>query len=403
MSTVHTPHPLPAFDALPSWRERLAARIDRWTTSPGLYHWALSWPLSRWVVRRRSARLFELMAGFVHTQVLLACVRLRLLETVLEAPRTVDELAAQTGLPRTGLQRLLDSAVSMRLMERRSGERYGLGALGAPVAAHEGIRDMVEHNATLYDDMRDPLALLRDPGQAGMHTYWPYTPDQAPASAAPPDSFGRYSALMATSQRFVIEELLTAYPFADHQRVLDVGGGMGGWVTALAQRHPHLKCDLFDLPPVAALARDHLQRQGLGGRITTHGGSFTTDPLPAGADLVTLVRVAHDHADETVLQLLRAIHDSLPLAGALVLAEPMAHTDGQSPIDPYFHFYLMAMGSGRLRTPRELATLMETAGFTHIELAPNPMPLHAQILVGRKSRKQPALTTSPGHTVPDPS
>ena len=46
------------------------------------------------------------------------------------------------------------------------------------------------------------------------------------------------------------------------------------------------------------------------------------------------------------------------------------------------------MGSGQLRTPQALMALMETAGFTHIEMAPNPMPLHAQILVGRKSRAQ---------------
>ncbi len=396
MNTLRTTHPLPAFEARSSWRERLAAGIDRWTTSPGLYRWALSWPLSRWLVRRRSAQLFELMAGFVHTQVLLGCVRLRLLETVLEAPRTLDELVAQTGLPRAGLQRLLDSAVAMRLMDRRSGDRYGLGALGAPVAAHVGIRDMVEHNATLYDDLRDPLALLRDPGQAGMHTYWPYTPDQTSPAAPAPDSFSRYSALMATSQRFVIEELLTAYPFGDHRRVLDVGGGMGGWVSALAQRHPHLHCDLFDLPPVAALARESVQRQGLGERITTHGGSFTADPLPTGADLVTLVRVAHDHADDTVLTVLRAIHGALPLGGTLLLAEPMAQSEGQSPSDPYFHFYLMAMGSGQLRTPQALAALMESAGFTHIELAPNAMPLHAQILVGRKSR---CLPSSQGENV----
>ena len=167
---------------------------------------------------------------------------------------------------------------------------------------------------------------------------------------------------------------------------------MGGWVSALASRHPHLRCDLFDLPPVAALAQAHVHSQGLGGRITVHGGSFTADPLPTGADLVTLVRVAHDHADDTVLTVLRAIHTALPLGGTLLLAEPMAQSEGQSPSDPYFHFYLMAMGSGQLRTPQALMALMETAGFTHIEMAPNPMPLHAQILVGRKSR---ALSPDP--------
>jgi demethylspheroidene O-methyltransferase len=390
MSTLPSAHPAPVFEPTPSWRDRLGERVDQWMTSPALYAWALGNPLTRWMVRRRSTQLFEVMAGFVHSQVLLACVRLRLLETLRQAPRTLEELATSTQVPPAGLQRLLDSAVSMRLLALRSGGRYGLGSLGAPVAAHAGIRDMVEHNATLYEDLRDPLALLREPAQAGMHAYWPYT--DHPASAAPQrpvpaDQYARYSALMATSQRFVIDELLAAYPFAEHRCVLDVGGGMGGWVAALAQAQPHLKLQLFDLPPVAALAKERLQGEGLAARITTHGGSFTQDPLPTGADLVTLVRVAHDHDDATVLALLRAILAALPLGGSLLLAEPMAQAEGQSSsTDPYFHFYLMAMGSGRLRTPQALVGLMTQAGFTHVEPVPNPMPMHAQLLVGRKSQ-----------------
>jgi len=194
MDAVHSPSSMPLAVTPGGWRERLAARIDRWSTSPALHRWAMGSVMTRWLVRRRSARLFACMAGFVHTQVLLACVRLHLLETLAESPRTLDELAALTGLQAASLQRLLDSAVAMGLMNRRSCGRYGLGALGAPVAAHAGIREMVEHNATLYDDLRDPLALLRDPNQAQMHTYWPYTPHQ-PRDGAPAETFSRYSAL----------------------------------------------------------------------------------------------------------------------------------------------------------------------------------------------------------------
>ncbi|MEI7786952.1 MAG: hypothetical protein WCK08_21395, partial [Betaproteobacteria bacterium] len=56
------------------WRERWLARMDRWLSSPDLYRWALLNPLGRWIMRRRAQQLFDLMAGFVHSQVLLACV-----------------------------------------------------------------------------------------------------------------------------------------------------------------------------------------------------------------------------------------------------------------------------------------------------------------------------------------
>ena len=60
----------------------------------------------------------------------------------------------------------------------------------------------------------------------------------------------------------------------------------------------------------------------------------------------------------------------------------------------------MAMGSGRLRTPAELTALMADAGFTHIERVPNPMPLHAQLLLGRKSRGDGrGLPADPGNSV----
>lgn len=367
------------------WRLWLDQRVDQWMTSPSFYRWAIGNPITRFITRRRAAQLFELMAGFVHSQVLLACVRLRVFELVREQPRTLDELAQACQMKAPALQRLLHSAVSVKLLESRGEQLYGLGPLGAPVAADPGLRLMIEHNAVLYDDMRDPLALLRDQIQPHMQAYWPYmNGDETHGWEA--EKVARYSELMATSQRFVIEELLASYDFAAHQRMLDVGGGQGGWVGTLAQKVPQLQLMLFDLPPVAALAQARMHQLGVADRVTVHGGSFISDPLPSGADLVTLVRVAHDHPDAVVKGLLTAIYNSLPRGGRLLLAEPMAQPQGSAPLgDAYFHFYLLAMGSGRLRTAQELRQLMLDAGFDAVEQVPNPMPLHTSLLLGQKN------------------
>jgi len=403
MKTLDLASPPQAHGRTLPWSDRIGALMDRWLTSDALYRWSVSNPLTRWITRRRARQVFDLMAGFVYSQVLLACVRLRILEAVAQQPRSLDELAQWTHLPPAGLQRLLQSALALGLLNLRSQGRYGLGPLGAPVAGHAGIRAMIEHHAVLYQDMQDPVAMLQGPGQPGaMAQYWPYTLDESAQAAqatqaaqAQAEKYARYSNLMSASQPFVVDEILASYRFDAHRCVLDVGGGQGTFMSRLALHATHLQVKLFDLPEVAALARANFARQGLQSRSEALPGSFLKDPLPQGADLVTLIRVAHDHPDADVRTLLAAIYQALPPGGTLLLSEPMAQEQGETPQgDAYFHFYLLAMGAGRLRTPRELMTMMAEAGFAHLEVVPNPMPLQTQILIGRKYQGLPSKSAS---------
>ena len=57
-------------------------------------------------VEVRRFDLFDLCAGFVYSQILLACVRLHLFEILAEGPLTVATLAGRTGLPVEGMQQL---------------------------------------------------------------------------------------------------------------------------------------------------------------------------------------------------------------------------------------------------------------------------------------------------------
>jgi len=383
-----------SLQAANTWHDRMLAWLERLYASPRLYSFSLTNPFTRWVTRRRTQKLFDLMAGFVHTQVMLGCIRLDLFKMLHQAPADLQQIAARVNMPAPVLQRLLLSAVSLGLLECRSQSRFGLGPLGVPLATHDGIAAMIEHNHLLYADMQDPVGFLNNAWQGDMAAYWPYAHDAQAATRAAQDKFSRYSDLMAASQGFVVEEILSSYFFDEHQCVLDVGAGKGRFSCDMAAHAPHLKVKLFDLPPVLELAKNNVQQRGMSERMSFYPGSFLHDELPQGADLVTLVRVAHDHPDDVVKQLLQKIHAALPLGGVLLLAEPMAQTmsasqSGSAQADAYFHFYLLAMGAGRLRTPEELMRLMAEAGFGQIEHLPNAMPIHAQLIVARKSKYLP--------------
>ncbi|WP_420134308.1 methyltransferase [Rhodopseudomonas sp.] len=368
-----------------SLRDRLLGWRDAILSSARFQRFAAVFPLTRGVARRRAGAMFDIVAGFVYSQILLACVQLRLFELLRERPASAGELAQRLSLPPESMQLLLDAATALKLVQPRSGGRYGLGQLGAELCGNPGVRALVEHHAMLYRDLADPLAMLRGPRGGGeLAAYWAYVRGEG-AAELPADQVLPYTALMAASQPMIAREVLHVMSFKQHRCLLDVGGGDGSFLSAVAEQTPGLRVMLFDLPAVAAKAAERFQANGLAGRATAIGGSFRDDPLPEGADIVSLVRIIHDHDDDVVTTLLRAVHKALPVGGELLIAEPLAGPPGrESSTDAYFAFYLRAMGTGQGRTFARLTELLEAAGFGDIRLHAVPMPMVASVITAIK-------------------
>jgi len=375
-----------------TWFDRSRALRDALLTSPRFQRWATALPLTRPIARRRARALFDICAGFVYSQVLLACVRLEVFSLLAEGPKPLAELAARMDLPEAAARRLLDAAASLRLTERRGKDRYGLGDLGAALLGNSGILEMVEHHALLYADLEDPVALLRSEagGAAGrdgkgtrLAAYWAYAREDRPSDLKG-ERIADYTRLMGASQPMVAQQVLATYRLGRHRRLLDVGGGDGSFLAAVAAEVPKLELMLFDLPPVAERAAARFAAEGLSDRASVQGGDFLQDPLPQGADIISLVRIVHDHDDAAVLTLLRAVRRALPPDGRLLIAEPMAATPGAEPVgEAYFGFYLLAMGSGRARSPAELEGLLRASGFEKPKFLRSPAPLVASVMIAR--------------------
>lgn len=319
-------------------------------------------------------------------------MQLRLFEMLEEGPQSLPVLAGRLALAEDAARCLLEAGVALRLVSRlrgRDGEdRFMLGPLGAAMTGNPGIAAMVAHHAMLYADLRDPVALLRGdlPGTA-LRDYWAYAGAERPA-ALDEGAVAAYSSLMAQSQPMIAEQVIAAYPLDRHRCLLDLGGGEGAFLQAVAAAAPALDLLLFDLPAVADRAERRFDAIGLGRRVVCHGGDLFRDPLPTGADIISLVRVIHDHDDDSALAILRAARHALPGDGVLLLAEPMAGTPGAEPAGAaYFGFYLRSMGRGRPRSAAELQALVAAAGFGTSRLAATSNPLLARVLVAQVSAR----------------
>jgi len=381
------------------FRSRWLRQRDRLLMSAGFQRWAARFPLTRFVARLRARQTFDLVSGFVYTQVLLACVQCRLFDHLAAGPVATERLAELTDLPPQGLRTLLRAGCALRLVEHRGAGCYGLGALGAPLLANPGLLALIRHNALLYADMRDPLQLLREGGgDTELGRYWAYATAAEPA-ALETDTVARYSDLMALSQAAVAAEVIDSYDFSEHAALLDVGGGDGAFCAAVAGRWPRLTFTVADLPAVAARADQRFAAADFLAVGRGIGVDFLRDPLPEGADIATLVRVVHDHNDDDVITLFKSIRQALAPGGVLLIAEQLAGTPGAATVgDVYFGFYLLAMGRGRPRTVAEIGELLAAAGFAAPRELQTAQPVQVRVLIARPlpPAEQNAARPDPG-------
>jgi demethylspheroidene O-methyltransferase len=379
------------------WREIWWQQRDRWLADPGLRDRASRFALARPLARQQAGALFDLMAGFVYSQVLAACVELRLFERLAAGRLDPQTLAAEARMPLLAASRLLEAAAALDLVQRHGlparaddklatdpGAEYGLGRLGAILVGNEALNALVRHHGALYQDLADPVALLRAPrGSARLARYWAYAAAREPGALGA-DEVATYSRVMTSSQALIAQQVLDAYPVRRHRCVLDVGGGEGAFLAAALRTAPATSGQLFDLPPVAESAARRLAEQGLADRVTCHGGDFKRMRLPGGADLVTLVRVLYDHDDAPALRLLRAVREVLPAGGTVLVAEPMAQARGARRMGAaYFGIYLLAMGSGRVRSAAEHKAMLREAGFEAPRERRTALPLLSGLVTAR--------------------
>ena len=300
-----------------------------------------------------------------------------------------ERLGREAGLSEAGAAHLFAAAEALELLEYRDGGEIGLGKRGATLIDNPGVLAMIRHHAMLYEDLSDPVALFRgERKDTRMADLWAYASSDSP-ERMDTGAVNEYSELMAVSQAMVAEQILGAVTLRRYTSLLDIGGGSGAFAIAAASRWPRLDVAVADLPPVADIARARVRSAGLDSRIDVFGADATRDPLPDGFDVVSFVRVLHDHDDDVVRKLLKAARRSVKPGGTLVIAEPMA---GQGRagrlVSAYFNVYLLAMGSGRPRTPRELAGFLREAGFRRVRRRRTDVPMITEVLLATAADTQ---------------
>jgi len=174
--------------------------------------------------------------------------------------------------------------------------------------------------------------------------------------------------------------LAEKFDFSKYGTHCDIGGATGQLSIIVANRHPHMKCTTFDLPPVEPIATRTIEAAGLSDRVQAATGDFFVDPLPQ-ADVITMGMILHDWNLERKKQLVKAAYDALPEGGAFIVIENIiddARRENAFGLLMSLNM-VIELGDGFDFTGADLASWCTEAGFRRFEVLPLTGPTSAGI------------------------
>jgi hypothetical protein len=172
--------------------------------------------------------------------------------------------------------------------------------------------------------------------------------------------------------------LAESYDFAlalgDAPRVVDVGGGLGSFLSEILARVPGARGTLYESPHVLERARAR-RAPDADARMSFEAGDFF-EHIPPGADAYILKRILHDWDDHRCRIILQRIADVMAPDGRVLVAETVVPTGDDDHFSKWLDLNMMVATGGLERTEAEFAALFESAGLSLIHAHPSPTPLY---------------------------
>lgn len=279
-------------------------------------------------------------------------IRTGLLETLLHAPATAAELAAQLGLDQRATHLVLDLLVTQQLA-LRDGDRYAAGpTLLAGVNRPGGPQLELALWAHLETFVRTgaPFVAMDQAPAERERVYRTLTADLG-------TMFAQHARALA--------ERLAVQP----RSVLDVGCGSGVWGLAVAERAAQARVTGLDLPAVLETFEARATQLGLEGRTSTIPGDMHDVAIPAAAfDLAIIANVVRLEPPERAARLVQRIAGAVVPGGNLVIVDALGDgtPEGATALATYALHLGLRTQSGRVHTATTISEWLAHAGLSDV-------------------------------------
>ncbi len=308
-------------------------------------------------------RLLKMVTGYWVSQSICLAAKLGLADLVADGPRTADEMAASTGTQPRALYRLLRALASVGVFAEDGEGRFAQTEMSAclrtgPTTQRAfAMMNGDEHYrawADLEFSVRTGLPAFDKAYGMGVFDYLSAHPEQAKI----------FDLAMVGVHGDESGAIADVYDFGGIGTLVDVGGGNGTLLSAIAAKWPNVRGVLYDLPHVVERARRNLPAN-----CTAVGGNFF-ESVPAGGDAYLMRHIIHDWDEARCLTILGNVRKVIPANGRLLVAEGVVAAGNGPGFTKLLDLNMLVLPGGEERTEAEYAALFAKAGFRLTRVVP---------------------------------
>ncbi len=319
------------------------------------------------------AVLYQLATGHYVSQAIYVAAKLGIADQLADGPRDHDELAKATATHAPSLKRVLRLLASAGVLTEADDGRFALTSLGAFLQSGPGSFRAVAQlfaGPVEWGSWGDLLRTVQTGEMALRRVFgtdpFEYFVQHPEEGAVFDEAMGAFTAMVAVG-------VAAVYDFTPFKMLVDVGGGDGTLLAGILKENPGLRGIVFDLPRVAAAARNKLEAAGLRDRCEFVGGDFF-EGVSEGGDVYLLKHVIHDWDDQHAVAILRSCRRVMRPQAKLLIVEavypPRIDRSVEGVGAARNDVNMMVVTGGRQRSEAEFRDLYDAAGFRLTRIIP---------------------------------
>ena len=311
--------------------------------------------------------IMQMVQGFRESRIILTAIELDMFSAVNDGA-TSSEIAQKLLTDPRATEMIMNALVALELLEKKDNiymnsfisSRYFCE--GSP----NDLRQSLMHTVNLWTRWSTMAECIRKGTSVAFK-------EQAQRK---PEDTRAFIAAMESGVRARARIVVNAVGADKISRMLDVGGGSGGYSIAFARANNKLEAEVFDLPNVIPLTKQYIEDADLVGRIKTRAGDMRTDDLGTGFDIVFISAICHMNSPEENKELLRKSFNAMISGGRIVIQDFILEPDKTSPKTAVLFALNMLVGTrnGNTYSESEYYDWLSTVGFNDIRHIRLPGP-----------------------------